>query len=194
MPSQDLLPRDRRNPLPHFVRAGAVAALLAFSAGVPVRAAVPPSCKPVLEAMAKQRAMPSHMYQTESAAFRGNKTTTGESIYVGGAIYVKTHDVWHRSPMSVADMAKQQAENEQNAQGVTCRYLRDETVNGEAAAVYAEHSTTDGDISDVTTWISKSRTLPLKLEMDIDVGGTAGKSHRSIRYEYGNVQPPAGVK
>ncbi len=29
--------------------------------------------------------------------------------------------------------------------------------------------------------------------MDLDVGGTAGKSHRTMRFDYTNVQPPAGV-
>jgi hypothetical protein len=32
--------------------------------------------------------------------------------------------------------------------------------------------------------------LPLRSEIDMDVGGSMGKSHRSSRYEYSNVQPP----
>jgi hypothetical protein len=36
-------------------------------------------------------------------------------------------------------MLKQEQENHQNTKG-TCRYLRDESVNCEAAALYAEHS------------------------------------------------------
>ena len=38
--------------------------------------------------------------------------------------------------MSIQDMRKQQEENVRNAKSMTCRYLRDEAVDGEAAAVY----------------------------------------------------------
>ena len=89
---------------------------------------------------------------------------------------------------------KQQEENERTVKALSCRYLRDEAVNGEPAAVYVEHSEPEGATSDATTWVSKSRGLPLRLESDIDAGGKMGKSHRSIRFEYSNVQPPAGVK
>jgi outer membrane lipoprotein-sorting protein len=71
---------------------------------------------------------------------------------------------------------------------LTCRYLRDEAVNGEAAAVYSQHIENEDTVSDGTVWISKSRGLPLRVETNVE--GTL----RSTRYEYGNVQVPAGVK
>jgi hypothetical protein len=43
--------------------------------------------------------------------------------------------------------------------------------------------------SDGQVWISKSKGLPLRNEMDID-GGDRIKNHHSVRYEYTNVQPP----
>jgi hypothetical protein len=43
---------------------------------------------------------------------------------------------------------------------------------------------------DVQVWISKSKGLPLRGELDVDVGGKLGKSHSSMCYEYGNVEPP----
>jgi hypothetical protein len=36
--------------------------------------------------------------------------------------------------------------------------------------------------------------LPLRLESDMDVGGTMGKRHTSTRYDYNNVTAPTGVK
>jgi hypothetical protein len=59
--------------------------------------------------------------------------------------------------------------------------------------VYGTHSErSDGGhiTSDGQVWISKSRGLPLRDEIDIDSGGPAGKNHYSGRYEYTNVQPP----
>ncbi|MEO5558639.1 MAG: hypothetical protein ABIO49_02715 [Dokdonella sp.] len=81
-----------------------------------------------------------------------------------------------------------------NAKVYSCRYLRDETVNGEAAAVYAGHSETEDSQSDTQTWISASRGLPLLTELDIDLGDAGGKKHTSMRYDYSDVQSPAGVK
>jgi hypothetical protein len=39
-------------------------------------------------------------------------------------------------------------------------------------------------------WISKATGLPMRVDLDIDVGGSGGKSHASSRYEYGDVKPP----
>jgi hypothetical protein len=63
-------------------------------------------------------------------------------------------------------------------------------MNGEAVAVYSTHSETQDVKSDAQLWISKSKGVPLREELRIDVGGKLGKSHYSMRYEYGNVQPP----
>jgi hypothetical protein len=35
--------------------------------------------------------------------------------------------------------------------------------------------------------------VPLRTELDMDVGGSKGKSHMSMRYDYNNVHPPAGL-
>ena len=94
--------------------------------------------------------------------------------------------------MTPQDMLKQEEENIRDSKS-TCRHVRDEMVNGEAAALYMGHSENDGVKSDAQTWISKSRGLPLKTEEDIDTGD-GDKRHMSIRYEYSNVRAPAGVQ
>ena len=139
---------------------------------------------------------PTHVYMTEIAGFRHNKPENSESIYAGGAngaIYVLVGGKWTRSKVSAGDMLKQQEENGRTVPS-SCRYLREEAVNGEAAAVYASHVETEDMKSDATTWISKSKGLPLRTELDLDIGGALGKTHTSIRYEYSNVHPPAGVQ
>jgi hypothetical protein len=156
--------------------------------------AVDAACKPVLDAIAKQIGTPTHLFMTETAAFRSGKTETMESIYSGGAIYVQVKGQWRRSPMTTQEMRQQQEENQRNAKSLSCRYLRDEAVAGEAAAVYRSQGATEDSKSDATMWVSKRTGLPLKHEIDLDVGGKLGKSHRSIRYDYADVRPPAGVK
>ena len=129
---------------------------------------------------------------TSQKPARDGKTKTSEAIYANGAIYINYNGKWIRSKMTPQDMLKQEQENIRDAK-ITCRHVRDEMVNGEAAALYMAHSDNDGVKSDAQTWISKSKGLPLKTEEDIDTGD-GDKRHMSIRYEYGNVHPPAGVQ
>ena len=89
--------------------------------------------------------------------------------------------------MTAQDMIQQEQENRKTGTA-TCRYLREESVNGETAAVYSAHSENEDVKSEGQLWISK-KGLPLREELDTDVGDP-NKVHRSIRYEYGNVQAP----
>jgi hypothetical protein len=76
----------------------------------------------------------------------------------------------------------------------SCRYVREEAVNGEATVVYAAHSESEYAKVDMTVWISKSKGLTVRQDVDMDVGGLMGKSHTSSRYDYTNVAPPPGVQ
>ena len=177
--------------------AGSAIALLILTplAVRPARAAaVDPACKPVLDSLAKQYSTPVHLYMTEVAELRGGKPRSTESIFAGGAIYIQVRGKWKRSPMSLEEMRRQREENIRDAKSMSCRYLRDEAVGGEAAAVYSSQSETEDTKSSSTLWVSKRTGLPLKNEIDVDTGGTQGKEHRSIRYDYSNVLPPAGVR
>ena len=169
--------------------------LLAICFAAPVYAA-DNGCKPVFDAMSRVLVTPTHLYSSETAAYGGNKPRTGEMIYAGGAnaaIYIFFDAKWIRSKMDAATMAKQEEENRRTAK-YSCRYVRDEAVNGEAAAVYTSHAEIEDLKSDATTWISKSKGLPLRVELDHDPDDPKTKSHTSLRYEYTNVRPPAGVQ
>jgi len=150
-------------------------------------------CNSLFEAMNKAITTPTHIYSTNVAGYNKNVPENSEMIYSGGpkgAIYVMVKGKWTRSSMTAADMLAQQQENQRNKNG-TCRYVRDEVVNGEAAAVYQAHTVREETKTDATIWISKSKGVPLKEEIDLDVGGAAGKSHRTMRFDYSNVSPPA---
>ncbi|MFZ0293161.1 MAG: hypothetical protein WAL52_06115 [Candidatus Sulfotelmatobacter sp.] len=145
------------------------------------------SCQPVFDAMNKVLVTPSHVFSTEGAGTRAGAKPQSESIYFGGAIYVKLNDKWIRSKMTVQQMLEQEKENREHGTA-TCRYLREEVVSGEAAAVYSAHSENEDVKSDGQVWISK-KGLPLRQELDIDMGDPS-KIHHSLRYEYSNVQAP----
>ena len=171
-----------------FVVAGLLA--MGFCGGV---ARGDDSCKSLYDAMTKMVVVPVHIYTTTVAGYNKNVPTSNEMIYSGGptgAIYVMAGGKWTRTQMTGADMMGKQEENRRTAKD-TCHVVREEAVNGEAATVYTSHSDTEGSKVDSTVWISKSKGLPLKEDVNIDVGGAAGTSHMSMRFEYANVKPPA---
>jgi hypothetical protein len=151
------------------------------------------NCQPVDDAMNKVMAVPTHIYSAMSPILsngstpRPSDTVHNETIYVGGSAHVKVSGKWSRSEWTPERIMKQEQENRQPSK-FTCHYLRDESINGEAAAVYSTHAERSNPEtkSDGQVWISKSRGLPLRHEMDVD----ARDGSHSMRYEYTNVQPP----
>ena len=145
-------------------------------------------CKFVFDAGDKVTMTPHHGYTTTTLQ-TGQKLSNGEAIFVGGVIYVRIHDQWKKSPMTVQDMQKQEQENRKETKNVSCRHVRDEAVNGEAAGVYSAHAETEDMKTDSLIWISRSTGLILRQEEDLD--SDSNKSHVSVRYEYRNVSAPA---
>jgi len=168
------------------VIAAAITATPAFSADA--------VCQLIAQANAKIYAVSTHIFSTETAAYSGGKTRSNELIYLNNKSYLQINGKWRLSRSTPAQMAALQKEAQNDNAGMTCKMVRDEAVNGEAATLYAAHKQTPDVKEDSQIWISKSKGMPIKLEMDLDVGGAAGKSHRSMRYEYTNVQAPAGVQ
>jgi hypothetical protein len=147
------------------------------------------SCQPVFDALTKVVTTPNHSYSTETGAFIKGKPRSGETIYVQEARYVRVDGKWTKSRLQTEEILQQEKENRANGKA-TCQFVRDEAVDGMSAMLYALHSENEFDKEDAQMWISKATGLPLREEMDTDVGGAMGKSHRSMRYEYSNVKPP----
>jgi hypothetical protein len=144
------------------------------------------ACKVVLEAANKTLTTATHTYTTMNI---GGKDQTVEMIYMPGVIYSRVNGKWSSVPMTPQELAELRRPTVHNDKA-TCKYLKDELVNGEMAVVYSAHDATPKGVVDTQIWISKSKGLPLRQDMDIDVGGAGGKSHTSSRYEYGDVKPP----
>lgn len=151
------------------------------------------ACKPVFDAMTTMARTPNHQYMTRTAGFQPG-VEKSEIITTGNAMYVMVAGSWHRSdynPQQQAGELRQAYEQ----QALTCKYLRDEAVDGETAALYDTRQTQDdGTIVHSQLWISRARELPLRQTIDIDVGGKAGKSHTDLRTDYNKVQAPAAAQ
>jgi len=108
--------------------------------------------------------------------------------------YILANGNWRVSPTSLKDLQDATKEADNNPT-LKCRPVHAELVNDEAAALYSVSEQTDNAKLDSQVWISKACGLPLKSEMITDLGGgAAGKTHRSVHYEYSKVQAPAGVQ
>jgi hypothetical protein len=156
------------------------------------RVAAQDSCKAINDAQDKVITTPTHIYNTMTAVPNSADKHTTETIYLSGATYVKVSGKWTRNTITAQQAIKREEEN-RKASKVSCQYLKDEIVNGDLAAVYSVHSERAdmGVKSDGQIWISKSKGLPQKNELDITSGGST--NHLSTRYEYANVQaPPIG--
>ena len=148
-------------------------------------------CKLMFDALDKLTSTPNHFYATETGGAK-NKPTNSEGILASGIRYIKVDGKWMKSPMSSQEVREQEQKNRQDVKNnYSCRYMRDEFLHGESAAVFSAHQKNGDFTTDAQIWISKSKGLVLREEEDMDVGGGAsGKSHLSIRYEYSNVQAP----
>lgn len=177
------------------LRAAAAAGALTVCIGAPLRAQTP-ECAPALAAESKLFDAPFHLYMVDSAQtdarLHGGKPTIGESIWTGGVDYVMVRGKWIKNPVDVAAMRKER--DTVATAKFSCSHLRDESVNGESAAVWRIHEVSDDGTTDTDMWISKRRNLVLKSDVHQDVGGSLGKGHTVSRYEYTNVRPPAGVQ
>ena len=150
------------------------------------------ACKVAFDSVTHVLATPNHQYVTRTDAAGVERKS--EIINTGIAMYVEAAGKWRTSPMTPQGMEDMMIESQKRATGTACKLLRSESVGGSSAAVYSIHNETEAGISDTVLWVSKSDGLPLKQEIDLNAGGTAGKSHSEVRFVYKDVKAPPGVQ
>lgn len=149
------------------------------------------ACQPMFAALEKNINTPYHLYVTQTnPAVQNGKPQTGETVSVGGILYVLGGAKWISKPNAVEFQKSNVEDSRENYKSGSCHYIRDEAVNGESATLITAHSQNEFGTNDSQIWISKSKGLILKQETEIDLGGGVPKSHVSARYEYTNVQAP----
>lgn len=146
-------------------------------------------CQPVYNALTKIVTTPSHSYSTQTAPLVNGQQRTVEEIYFQGKVYMLSNGKWMVSPVTPNDVLQQELENEKGGKS-TCQLVRNESVNGEAAAVYSMRRETDTVNEDGLIWISKASGLALRQEVDMENVGIPGKRHLIGRHEYSNVKAP----
>jgi hypothetical protein len=116
------------------------------------------------------------------------KTRTMKTVSTGSIMYVQMPDGWKsmaQDPKEAVDMMRKAAATAKE----TCHRAGAETVGGEMSAVYIAHVENRGNVSDNKVWISKSRNLVMKTDVQMK-----GGDHISMTFDYAHVTPPAGAK
>ncbi|MDQ2931280.1 MAG: hypothetical protein M3Y05_10750 [Gemmatimonadota bacterium] len=172
---------------------GVIATSLVFAATARAQKDVA-ACKPVFDAMFKVYTVPTHSVGTMLESAKGAKPTTIESIRTTTATYVKIDGKWRKVPMTQVAAIAQEKENIENAKAYSCKPLRQESVNGVSATVYAITTASEDDRSAGQIWIAKGSGLVLRQDTDTGLDDPTSKMHMSLTYDYSNVQAPPGVQ
>jgi hypothetical protein len=146
------------------------------------------SCQPVFAALTKVATTPSHSYTT-STGVNGGTPTEAETIFANGQKYIRAHGKWMRLPVTSQDVVEEEKEKQQHGTS-TCKFLRNESVNGDTAMLFSVQREYEEVKEDGQMWISRGTGLLLRVEEDFDNRGNKVKDHRSTRFEYEKVQPP----
>jgi hypothetical protein len=142
------------------------------------------TCKLVFDAMAKAVLTPNHQYMTlKIDAIDGGKPRVSEIIDTGKATFMG-HDGKWKPGVPAQAMLDQMNENRRNAK-TTCRFVRDEAVDGANASLYTvREEDSDSGSTDSKVWLAKATGLPIHVVLEME--GT----HSESRYVYGAVSAP----
>jgi len=171
----------------------AIAASLVFAATASVRVlSADSSCKTVFDAIAKQVMTPNHEYMIQTAGADKSRREQREVINTGTVQYFLVGGEWHTMKETPRETLQRERESEASSE-VTCRYLRDENVEGVTTTVFSEHSKAETGESNALIWIAKGNAMPVREQVDMDPGNP-GARHLEVRIVYSNVQAPSAVK
>ena len=149
------------------------------------------ACKLVLDAHTKEISTPRHSYLTQTDP--GKSPTTLETISTPTKAFMLLDGKWVGGANSPRDQIAQMQENLRNTKVYECRNLADASIDGVATFVYFAHSDNESIKTDTKLWVEKSTGLILREEIDM-YSDPSARRHIVERYDYKNVQPPAGAK
>lgn len=145
------------------------------------------ACKPLADAMVRLATTPNRQHIVETAAYK-HGTSESEVVETGTTRYLKVNGKWRLHPYDAKAEAAEIARAMQ-ASKAACTNAGTGDSDGRTATLFRVHNQSDDATTDQQVWIS-ANGLPLKQVIELDVGGSLGKSHREIRYDYADVQPP----
>jgi hypothetical protein len=183
-------------PMPHFLTLGSPAAAAAALLATTLLGAAPANadaadCASANKATLALEQIPNHQYVTSVEPGSKGEPITMEIITLTDAKYMGSNGNWTKSSFNSQQAVREEQGKIDKSMQRTCKFIRDESVRGEATAVYSVHDETPGAKSDTQIWVAKRNGLPVKLETDITFSGTNSKTHISDRIDLDNVKAPS---
>jgi hypothetical protein len=156
-------------------------------AGIPVAWA--DDCTLASDAAIAQAKVPHAVTRVTSVP--GKPAIQVEMIFLGDRAYTQTNGTWRSVPDSAQDQIETISAARKRAEQTphTCQKVGGGPINGEATALIAMHSETNGKASDARIWISDNTGLPLKSEIHLSSGTVITDDFR-----YTNIEAPPGAK
>jgi hypothetical protein len=187
--ARPLAAETRRTPVnPRSSRLVAFLVSVSSFAAIPSARAAVSACDPVFAAMEKLAATPHRTRSIDQLAGR-KVPVSGETVTTRDTVYARAGGPWRSHPYDPG----QEVKDLQQARGATqgnCTRVRSESVDGEAATLYAIHHEVEDATSDQQLWISDASGLPLRQVVDI----AEGPSHYDVHYDYRDIQPPVDAR
>jgi hypothetical protein len=148
------------------------------------------SCTPVVSAFARLAQTPNHQFTEQRGPAGAGRT---ESITTGTTRYIRTDGKWVAKPFSPAAEIMEEAARARSEKS-TCRFIRDENVDGVAAGVYSVQTQADYGSSETKLWIAKANGLPVREEIKLKLAKVSGKARVEVRFIYAGVAAPPGAQ
>lgn len=165
--------------------------------------AMDPACQPLIQSQSNMTNKPVHITMTETRTWSKTLSRAAAGMGMGGVekseeistgknVYVMRRGKWidMGATFAGANGDPNDPEIKKAQEGKRCQALPDETVGGQAAAVYEEHNPSG---IDTKIWISKSTRLPLKSKITNKAAGSAMTSVTVSAYDYNDVRAPVGA-
>jgi hypothetical protein len=118
---------------------------------------------------------------------------TSETIATGTAVFARFGSgKWQQIHIPLDKLAEAVRHNAESFSG--CKRLADDTINGEAVAVYTGHLAAQKSVVETKVWVEPKRGVMLRSETDVapkpEPGDVFKGRHVAIRYSYDNIAPP----
>ena len=179
------------SPSPDRPRPSAPALIMVLLTAAPAVPALSQdaSCDAVVGTFARLAQTPNHQFTEQRGRSGAGRT---ESITTGTTRYIWTEGKWTSQPFSPAAEIMEEAARAKSEKS-TCRWIRDENIEGVAASLYSVQTKADYGSSDTKLWIAKVNGLPVREEIKLDLAKVPGKTRIEVRFVYAGVAPPPGA-
>jgi hypothetical protein len=184
-------------PRPKAAQIGALATSMMITLSMVSAQAADASCEGLASAMITNAKTPYRSMSIITFDAGDNakpaSSQTSETISTGTAVFARFGSgKWQEIHIPLDKLALAVRHNAESFSG--CKRLADDTINGEAVAVYTGHLVAQKSVVETRVWVEPKRGVMLRSETDVvskpEPGDVSKGRHVAIRYSYDNIAAP----